>query len=59
MEHNNIMGNPKIKEKPYLPKNNHYVQIYTTHRKHSHPFDPNYTHTPQSKNLTTSHNTLL
>jgi len=26
-------------------KNNYYVQIYTTHKKHSQPFDPKYTHT--------------
>jgi len=39
------MRNPKIGEKPQPLENNHYVQIYTTHRKHSQPFDSNYTHT--------------
>jgi len=40
-------------------ENNHYVQICTTHRKHSKPFDPKYNHTLQSKNLVTPHNILL
>jgi len=48
----------KIRRKITI-KNNHYVQICTTHRKHSQPFDFKYTHAFESKNLTTHNNTLL
>jgi len=44
-EHKNITWKLQIWRKTTITENNHYVQICTTHKKYSQPFDPNYTHT--------------